>query len=274
MSILQYNNGNISYEVYGEDSSKTPLVLIHGFPLDRREWELQVEEFVKEGHKVVTYDMRGFGESSLPVESYSHAGDLKELLNSLGIEKAKICGHSFGGEVAIDFAIKNPDSVEGLILLSPSLGSFGVDRESPVSRWTALAREGQIATVKEEMLAHKSLDLLREKPKEFELITGIVEGYRGYHFEHEDPGEKTWEIDNKLSQVQCPVKVIVGSKDSESSREIAEEIRMKVLNSELQIVEGAGHFLNLENPKVFNEAVNDFLEDKEGDQEGNVFSII
>lgn len=267
MSVLQNNNGSIAYEVHGEDSLNPPIVLIHGFSLDKRQWQPQVEELVKEGHQVITYDMRGFGESSLPSGPYSHSDDLKELLKYLEIDKAEICGHSFGGEVAIDFALKNPEMTEGLVLLAPSLGSFGVDTESPMPRWVQLAKEGQLEDVKKEILEHESLDSLRDKPEELSLITKIVEEYSGYHFQNRDPGESTWGVGSRLSEIHCPVKVIVGTEDSESSHEVAEEIRKKVLNSELQIVEGAGHFINLENPKVVNEAINEFLEGKEGKKE-------
>jgi pimeloyl-ACP methyl ester carboxylesterase len=273
MSFLQIDNGRISYEVYGADSSNPPIVLIHGFSLDKRQWGPQVENLVANGRRVITYDMRGFGESSLPTGQYSHSGDLKELLEFLEIGRAEICGHSFGGEVAIDFALKNPEMTEGLVLLAPSLGSFGVEEKSPMPGWMQIAKEGRIGDVKREILQHESLDSLRKKPEGFSLITRIVERYSGFHFTHRDPGEPTWGIGNRLSELRCPVKVIIGTEDSESSHKVAKEIHGKVSNSELQFVEGAGHFLNIENPEVVNEAINKSLEGEEGKKEAELISF-
>jgi pimeloyl-ACP methyl ester carboxylesterase len=263
MGVLIHNNGTIKYDIYGEGSSKPPLVLIHGFCLDSREWEPQIDALVENGHEVITYDMRGFGESSVASGRYSHSEDLEALLNHLGVEKAEICGHSFGGEVAIDFSIKNPDRVEGLILLASSLGSYG-GGESPIPNWKKLAQEGKMDTVKEEILLNESLNPLREHTEEFDLVTKMIKEYSGWHFLNEDPGESTWGIVNRLSEIRCPTKIIVGKEDIESSREISAKLKKELLNSELQVVEGTGHFLNLENPKVVNEAINLFAEGKEG----------
>ena len=86
MPILNHNNGSINYGVKGEGDT---IVLIHGFGLDSRIWEKQVEELSKT-NKVITYDMRGFGKSSLPNGRYSHTEDLNQLLKELNIHKAKI----------------------------------------------------------------------------------------------------------------------------------------------------------------------------------------
>ena len=69
---VAYNNGRIYYEVTGTGA---PIVFIHGFTLDHRMWQPQVEAF-GQSHQVIAYDARGFGKSSLPDGPYDHAGDL------------------------------------------------------------------------------------------------------------------------------------------------------------------------------------------------------
>lgn len=125
MPILNHNNGNINYEVRGEGD---PIVLIHGFALDSRIWEKQVEELSKT-NKVITYDLRGFGKSSLPNGKYSHTEDLHELLKELNIQDPKIVGHSFGGEIAVEYALNYPNEVNNLVLISPSLRGVKVNSE-------------------------------------------------------------------------------------------------------------------------------------------------
>jgi len=124
MSKLKVNNGEIFYSVFGESNTNI-IVLIHGFALDSRVWKLQIDELSKR-NKVIVYDLRGFGKSSEPNGEYDHVEDLYSLMKFLNIKKALIVGHSFGGAIAINFALEHKKMVEGLILLSPSVHGYKV----------------------------------------------------------------------------------------------------------------------------------------------------
>jgi pimeloyl-ACP methyl ester carboxylesterase len=88
-------------ELYYEDhGSGRPVVLIHGWPLSGRSWEKQVPALVEAGHRVVTYDRRGFGESSQPFGGYDYdtfAADLAALLEHLDLRDVTLVGFSMGG---------------------------------------------------------------------------------------------------------------------------------------------------------------------------------
>ena len=90
--LAEVNDTCLYYEVAG---TGPPLVLIHGFTLDTRMWDDQFEAFSKH-YRVVRYDMRGYGQSALPVlgEDYSHVDDLRALLDHLGITKTHVIGLS------------------------------------------------------------------------------------------------------------------------------------------------------------------------------------
>lgn len=261
MSAFHYNNGDIIYEVHDSnlEKPKSTVVFIHGFGLDRREWTPQIDELTRNGNRVITYDMRGFGESSTPSTNYSHTDDLEALLKSLNVEGAILVGHSFGGEVAIDFAAKNPDKTEGLILMASSLGSFGVDKKFPIPRLVELAREGKMAEVTSELLEHESLTSLKQHPKGFELVQTMISGYSGWHFSHNDLGEPNLEVAEELTSIKCPVQIIIGGQDSESNRAISDEIRRRLPSADFQLIEGAGHFLNLEAEEVINQTIGHFI---------------
>ena len=97
------NSGDI--ELYYEDhGSGKPVVLIHGWPLSGRSWEKQTSALLEAGHRVVTYDRRGFGESSKPTFGYDYdtlAADLHVLVEKLDLSNAALVGFSMGGgEVA------------------------------------------------------------------------------------------------------------------------------------------------------------------------------
>ena len=96
------NGANI--DIYYEDhGTGTPVVLIHGYPLSSRAWDKQVPVLLEAGHRVITYDRRGFGKSSQPASGYDYdtfAADLNILLEHLDLRDAVLAGHSMGtGEV-------------------------------------------------------------------------------------------------------------------------------------------------------------------------------
>ena len=103
IAVGKENSGNI--ELYYEDhGTGKPVVLIHGWPLSGRSWEKQVPVLLEAGHRVITYDRRGFGDSSKPTFGYDYdtfADDLHSLMTELNLREATLVGFSMGGgEVA------------------------------------------------------------------------------------------------------------------------------------------------------------------------------
>ncbi|MBY0064404.1 alpha/beta fold hydrolase [Priestia aryabhattai] len=104
-------------ELYYEDhGTGKPVVLIHGWPLSGRSWEYQVPALVEAGHRVITYDRRGFGKSSQPWDGYDYdtfAADLHQLLEHLDLKNVTLVGFSMGGgEVARYVGTYGTDRVE------------------------------------------------------------------------------------------------------------------------------------------------------------------
>ena len=99
VTVGQENSAPI--ELYYEDhGSGRPVVLIHGFPLNGRAWERQARALLGAGFRVITYDRRGFGQSSQPVIGYDYdtfAADLDKLLTALDLHDVCLAGHSMGG---------------------------------------------------------------------------------------------------------------------------------------------------------------------------------
>jgi len=99
VTVGQENSAPI--QLYYEDhGSGSPVVLIHGFPLSGRAWERQERVLIAAGHRVITYDRRGFGKSSQPATGYDYdtfAADLDKLLSALDLRDIGLAGHSMGG---------------------------------------------------------------------------------------------------------------------------------------------------------------------------------
>ena len=134
VTVGQENNTDI--EIYYEDhGAGQPVVLIHGYPLSGRAWDKQVPVLLDAGHRVITYDRRGFGKSSQPASGYdydTYAADLHALMEHLDLRDAILAGHSMGtGEVTrylasygsaehrgLQFGHHRPRVVKG-VLVSP-----------------------------------------------------------------------------------------------------------------------------------------------------------
>jgi len=122
IKVGQENSGAI--DLYYEDhGSGRPVVLIHGYPLSGRAWDKQVPALLEQGHRVITYDRRGFGKSSQPTSGYDYdtfATDLQTLLDALDLRDVTLVGHSMGtGEVSRYLGRFGSARVARGVLISP-----------------------------------------------------------------------------------------------------------------------------------------------------------
>jgi pimeloyl-ACP methyl ester carboxylesterase len=122
LPVGEENSGSI--DLYYEDhGSGPPVVLIHGYPLSGRAWDKQVPVLLEAGHRVITYDRRGFGKSSRPTSGYDYdtfATDLQTLMDELDLRRATLVGHSMGtGEVTRYLGAYGSARVARAVLISP-----------------------------------------------------------------------------------------------------------------------------------------------------------
>jgi non-heme chloroperoxidase len=123
-TVIVGQENNTDIEIYYEDhGAGQPVVLIHGYPLSGRAWDKQVPVLLEAGHRVITYDRRGFGHSSQPTTGYDYdtfAADLNTLLEHLDLHEAVLVGHSMGtGEVTRYLGRYGSARVAKGVLVSP-----------------------------------------------------------------------------------------------------------------------------------------------------------
>src|SRR5215469_9433393 len=122
VSVGQENSASIELH-YEDHGSGPPVVLIHGYPLSGRAWNRQVAALLEAGHRVITYDRRGFGQSSQPACGYDYgtfAADLNTLMETLDLRGATLVGHSMGtGEVTRYLGTYGSGRVRNGVLISP-----------------------------------------------------------------------------------------------------------------------------------------------------------
>jgi pimeloyl-ACP methyl ester carboxylesterase len=255
------NGTRLYYEVAG---SGPPLVLIHGFSLDNRMWQEQVPAFT-ESYKVIRYDVRGFGKSQVPTdESYTSPNDLRALLDHLGIGHAFVLGLSMGGEIAINFALAYPDTVDALVLVDASLGGYQSKEFGPsIAQILAKIREFGIQGAKEAWMNHDLFVPAMAVPSVAARLRQMISQYSGWHFVNRDPEQKPDPpAIQQLNTISKPTLVIVGQRDLVDFQAIADILARTIPDAQKVVLPGVGHMSNMEDPTAFNKVVLSFLADR------------
>src|SRR5512142_1555631 len=142
----------MSYDDTG--ATGTPLLLVHGFPLDRTLWLAQTH-CLADAARVIAPDLRGCGESGMPSGTASmdtYAEDLNALLDSLGIQRAIVGGLSMGGYIAFAFFRKYPQRVRGLVLADTRAQPDSAEGKKGRDENIALVREKGASAIADKML--------------------------------------------------------------------------------------------------------------------------
>jgi pimeloyl-ACP methyl ester carboxylesterase len=248
---LSYNNGQIYYETIG---SGEVIVFVHGFTLDNTMWHAQVKFFSKD-YRVITYDARGFGKSSVPERPYDHAADLHALLEHLKIEQAHVVGLSMGGRIAVNFALTHPNAVRSLTLIDAALDGY----ESEVD-WNVQAKEQGLEKAKENWLKHELFTTTQKQPEVIAALRSTIEKYSGWHWLHHDlQSRANTHARDRLREITKPALVIVGEDDLTYFHNIANVLATGISGAQKAIVPKTGHMVNMEAPDELNNLLADFI---------------
>jgi 3-oxoadipate enol-lactonase len=240
------------------------VVLVHGFGLDRRMWDPQVEHLAGR-FRTVRYDCRGFGASGPfdPAVGYTHAGDLLTLLDHLAIGQAVLAGLSFGGRVVMQAALAAPARVRGLALLDAALDGVSWDPASAEALDEA-SRQAQahgMLAGRAAWLAHPLFTAARQRPAVGRALAAMVASYPGQHWTSRDPHLDTGPRPLcALDELAMPVLVAVGEHDVPGFREMSAVLARDIPAAQYHVVAEAGHMINMEQPSVVNALLSQFLE--------------
>ena len=255
------NGINLAYDDTG---SGEPVLLIHGYPLNRHMWHPQVQALSQAGYRVITPDLRGFGESDAVDGPYTmeiFADDIAELLDFLGIGTAVVGGMSMGGYVLLNFLERYPERASAACFI---VTRSSADNEAGKARRLALARDvmhlgpAVVADVFEKLLFAPRTP--QERPK-------LVEKVRGWMLENDSRGlaggllamRERKDYTSLLGAIRVPALVIGADKDLAVPAETIEVIIRGLPHAASCILAGGGHLVNLEEPKAFNDCLLEFL---------------
>lgn len=258
---------------YTDAGSGRPVVLVHGWPLSGRSWESQVGPLVDAGFRVVTYDRRGFGESSRPWSGYDYdtfAADLQALLEHLDLRDVTLVGLSMGGgEVARYLGAYGSERVRSAVLAGAVTPYLGIAQDNP---------DGAI----DEATVGQFLDGIATDRLAF--LDGFVQDFfsaRGSVLVSDAVVRFAWSIASTaspkgtadcvrafagtdfradLERVDVPVLVLHGDSDAIVPFEKSgKRVPQHVAHVETVVVSGGPHGFNASHPREFNAALLAFL---------------
>lgn len=258
MPTIHVNGVDLYYETHGAGE---PVLLVHGLGSSTLDWEPQIEALAKR-FTVVTFDVRGHGRSAKPRERYSvqlFTDDTAALMRALGLGPTHVVGISMGGMIAFQLAVDAPELIRTLVIVNsgPAMPvrtlaqRFMIGSRIAIVRLRGMRKMGEVLATR-----------LLPKPEHAALRATFVERWasndaRAYLSALK--GLVNWSVADRLGQIQCPVLVLTADQDY-TPLVLKEAYAAHLQHGELVVIEDARHFMPIERPREFNQALMAFLE--------------
>ena len=252
MPTALLNGIEIRYDVAGAGPS---VLLSHGYSATRRMWDAQLA-VLSDRYRAIAWDMRGHGETESPDDPAHYSteltvADMRALLAHLNVHRAVIGGLSLGGYVSLAFALAHPDLVRALVICD---SGPGYRNDEAREAWNRRAHERAAE------LEARGLDALAGRSREMQQAIrhhasaqGLAHAARGML------AQRGAHVIDGLPKIRVPTLVIVGDRD-EPFLAPSRYIASKIPGARLEVIEGAGHAANLDQPDAFNRVLRAFLD--------------
>jgi pimeloyl-ACP methyl ester carboxylesterase len=239
---------------YQDGGLGSPVLLGHGYSATGRMWDGQ-RAALGDRYRIVSWDMRGHGQTESPKDpaQYSAAltvADMRALLQHCGIERAVVGGLSLGGYVSLAFYLAHPEMVRALVICDSGPGYRNAEARAA---WNQRAHEraAELEAKGLEALAGRSREM-REAMGHHASAQGLAHAARGML------AQEGSDVIDGLGSIRVPTLVIVGDQDQPFLAP-CEYMAKKIPDARLEIIPGAGHSSNLDQPTIFNRVLSEFL---------------
>jgi non-heme chloroperoxidase len=254
---------------YVERGSGSPVVLVHGSISDYREWSNQITVLAKR-YRVIAYSRRYHWPNLPPgkdadVSLEKQADDLAGIINALGIAPAHIVGHSFGGAVALNLALRYPELVRTLVLAEPAV--TGVLSKAPENDDVIKESQAMRAEMREAFAMGNPERIVRTyaahvAPGEFEKATPevrqmLLANVPAFQLDFTSPRAPLTCDDAR--RVAVPVLIVFGDRSPVGLQRMATAAANCIRGARLVKIRQATHWLHHDQAQAFNDAVLEFL---------------
>ncbi len=268
---MSYANAN-GVKLYVEETGTGyPIVFVHEFAADHREWETQVRYFSR-NYRCITYAARGYSPSDVPDDnaaySYTHfADDIGAVMRHCGVSKAHIVGLSQGAYATLIFALRHPEMASALVAAGVGSGSPREQREDFRAQCAVVAQRflsaGMSVVAQEMGISPTRVQLQNKDPRGWQETVDHLSQHseKGSsmtmrNFQGERPS--LYDFAKEFSQLTIPTLVMVGDED-EPCIETSVFLKRTIPTAGLFMQPRTGHAINLEEPAVFNREVQEFF---------------
>lgn len=265
---ITINEATYAYEVVGSGS---PILLLHGFTGTRSTWEAFVEAW-SDKFQIITLDLPGHGETTIPsprtMEEFCH--DLAQFCAQLELTSLHLVGYSMGGRTALSFAMQYPSLIRSLTLASASPGlRSNQERLTRQEQDEMLAKKLETEGIEQfvnywenlplfatqQRLPHHVQKAIRQE-RLSQSPTGLAASLRGMG----TGMQPSWW--DHLGELVCPTLLIVGSLDHKFVK-LNKQMEKHIKQGQLNIIDGVGHAVHIEQPTTFNQIVGHFIQSNE-----------
>lgn len=243
----------------------SPLVFVHGFPLNHALFNAQIPVFADE-HRVIAPDLRGFGssvETEGTVSMEDFADDLAAILDFLDVkEPVVLCGLSMGGYIAWQFVRKYRPRLRGLVLCDTRASADAPDVVENRLKLAKMVTERGTQPVVEAMLPKAvGAKTLADRPEVLDAVRGMIltSDPSGVAAASRGMANRP-DMTALLPAIDLPTLVVVGADDALTPVDEMRDMAAAIRGAQFKVVPEAGHLAPLENPVVFNAVLAEFLD--------------
>ena len=258
-----------------ETGSGYPIVFVHEFGSDYREWESQVRYFSR-AYRCITYNARGYPPSDVPEDANQYGwefavDDIAAVMKGLAVDRAHVVGLSMGGYAALQFGLRYPERASAIVAAGAGSGSPPSQRDAWLKETPALARgflERGMEAMAQEMGHHPTRIQLKYKdPRSWqEFVAHLREhselGMSNTMARYQTLRPSLYDFREPLSRMKIPVLLAVGDEDA-PCLETNLMLKLAIPGAGLWVHPNTGHAINLEEPAAFNGQVEGFLNEVE-----------
>lgn len=248
-----------------QEGTGSPVVLLHGLGDDLTLWRHQFGALGAR-HRIVAMDLPGHGRTRLGPGDHSladMAADVWSAIVELGLEKPVVIGLSMGGGIAQSLAIRHPNHIRGLVLVSTSSEFPDATRARFITRAARAEREGMTAVIDDTVPRWFTTEFTERHPDEVELTRRTVLATDPRSFAAASRANAARNLTADLRQIACPVLFVGGAKDPADPVRAVQIFRRELPLLRSEIIPDASHLVPVEAPAAFNAILLRFLDEIE-----------
>ena len=266
MAIYEHNGVELFYELKGDPNGKETVAFLNGVMASTTSWALLTPVFEKLGFRIILHDFKGQLKSSKPSGPYSfaeHSAEARALFEHIGVQKLHLVGTSYGGEVAMKFAILYPDMVKTISIID-SVSELDPVLEGFVLGWKILCDtgdgevffNGMAPSIYGPQFMTANRDMLNERARGIKSSpNNYLEGQKILY----DTFAQDVAMTEELSKIMCPALVLCGEDDILKPPKFSKIIAENIKNSEYLTIPDCGHVAIFEKPKELESAILGFI---------------